>query len=321
MMVKSTIMQPVDLSVDLGNSMLKGATISASGTVVTTKIANRIQVENPTDKEKYKYITVGNQGVYIGVGKLNNNYAKHTRENLLEQVLWVADSLYPKQDRLSINLKLGLPFDLYDIDKYVEELKSNFETNTWINYSVNGEEKQIYINGIEVFVEGYSAFISLINKLGVKQKVLLLDVGGETTDVCDFTFNFEENEYEVGKAHTVKKGVIGLVNEITKAINEAIGADIQSSTIDTLLRSNQKTVFYGAEDHVIADYVSVIDNTVKGMLSEITNEYGSIDNYYIIGVGGGFDVFNAIANQRIKASIELSSEERFYANVTGYLEQ
>ena len=320
MIIKSTTEQIMDLSVDLGTSMVKGATRKGAD-IITAKIPNRTQVNNPANKSQCRYVEVqGEQGIYIGIGKLNNNVAKHSRENLLEQVIAMANEFYGDTKRLMINLKLGLPFKLYDNDKFVNELKSKFKTNTWIDYKFNDEtDKSLYINKIEVHIEGYSAFESIIDKVGIQQRILLLDVGGETTDLASFTYNYETNEYDTDDVFTVEKGVISLVGEITKAINDSIGGDIESGHIDNLLRAGQTTVFYAGADHRIVDYIGAIDKSVKDMVNEITNQFGSLDNYCIVGLGGGFDVFNTIANQYIKANIELNSDSRFYANAIGYL--
>lgn len=319
MIVKSTIEKTIDISIDLGTSMVKGATRKGAE-VLTAKIPNRTQTNNPANKAQCKYIEVkGAQGIYVGIGKLNNNIAKHSRENLLEQVIAMCNEFYSDVDDLAINLKLGLPFSIYDNDKFVEEFKSKFKTNEWIDYKFNEDDKSLYINKVEVYIEGYSAFESIVDQVGKQQRILVLDVGGETTDLASFTYNYETNEYDTDNVFTVNKGVISLVGEITKAINDDIGADIESSHIDNLLRTGQATVFYAGEHHRISDYVVAIDKSVKEMVNEITNEFGSLNNYYIVGLGGGFDVFNAIANQYIKANIELSSDDRFYANARGYL--
>lgn len=319
MIIKSTIEKAIDLSVDLGTSMVKGATRKGAE-ILTAKIPNRTQVNNPANKSQCKYVELeGQQGIYVGIGKLNNNVAKHSRENLLEQVIAMCNEFYSDEESLVVNLKLGLPFELYDNDKFVDEFKSKFKTDEWINYKLNGAEKSLYINKVEVHIEGYSAFESIVEQVGNQQRILLLDVGGETTDLASFTYNYETNEYDTDDVYTVQKGVISLVNEITKAINDDIGGDIDSGHIDNLLRTGQATVFYGGEHHRIADYVVAIDKSVKEMINEITNEFGSLNNYCIVGLGGGFDVFNAIANQYIKANIELNSDDRFYANAIGYL--
>lgn len=307
-----------DASVDLGNLMLKGAT-EFGGQVATVKLPNKYS-NQATLSDRVRCIEIDGEKLYIGVGKLNNNALKHTRENLLEQTLVMIAELYPNATNLKVNLKLGLPYQLYDDNNCVDELKAKFPIGKPISHKINGIDRITEISNVDVLVEGYSAFISMLEKLGMKQRVLIIDVGGETIDLCSFKYDYTENEYDYEKAYTINQGVINLTKEIATNINKTLGADVSGEYIDELLRVGQP-LFYGAKEHSIGDYVGTIETTVKTIINTIVNEYGKLDNYYIVGVGGGYEVFNAIANQQIKANIELSANDRFYANVLGYLEQ
>lgn len=320
-MFKSTNIQSVvNVAIDLGNRMLKGAT-EIEGKVSVVKLQNRTSIQG-TLTEKVRCIELEGKKIYVGVGKLNNNSLKHTRHNLLEQALVIINELYQNVENLKVNLILGLPYSLYDDESCINELKSKFPTHKKLLHKIDGIDKTVEFNSVSVAVEGYSAFINIMDKIDIKQRVLICDVGGETIDLCAFKYDFIENEYNYEKAYTIKTGVIALTDEIATNINKTIGgADIEGCTVDDLLRANQKYVFYRGTDYLLSDYIETIEQTVEGIILEITNEYGALDNYHVIGVGGGYDVFNAIANKHIKANIDLSAEDRFYANVVGYLEQ
>lgn len=312
----------VDIAVDLGNLMLKGAT-EFGGEIATVKLPNKYS-NQATLSDRVRSIETDGEKLYVGVGKLNNNTLKHTREHLLEQTLVVIGELYPNATNLKVNLKLGLPYDFYDDDNCINELKAKFPVGKAIKHKIGNKTEVVdrvtEITNVDILVEGYSAFISMLDKLGVKQKVLVIDVGGETIDLCAFKYDYTENEYDYEKAYTIKQGVINLTKEIATNINKSIGADVTGEYIDELLRVGQP-LFYANKEYSIGDYVDTIETTVKTIINTIVNEYGKLDNYYVVGVGGGYEVFNAIANQQIKANIELSANDRFYANVLGYLEQ
>ncbi|WP_165484066.1 hypothetical protein, partial [Clostridioides difficile] len=60
---------------------------------------------------------------------------------------------------------------------------------------------------------------------------------------------------------------------------------------------------------------------IDDMINKITNKFGQLDGYYVVGIGGGYKTFNKYANQFISKQLEVDDDSRFYANVIGYLEQ
>ena len=68
-------------------------------------------------------------------------------------------------------------------------------------------------------------------------------------------------------------------------------------------------------------YIEAMYPLINDILNKITNKFGQLDKYYIVGIGGGYKTFNKYANQFISKQLEVDEDARFYANVTGYLEQ
>ena len=58
--------------------------------------------------------------------------------------------------------------------------------------------------------------------------MLVIDVGGGTTDACPFSYNFDLEQFIPGMPITIESGKINLVSDITNKINNIDGADIST---------------------------------------------------------------------------------------------
>ena len=312
-------MKRVKVSIDLGNSMLKAVTY-VNGKAVKAKLPNRMQVSK-TISPKARKMEVGGKVLYLGVGDLNNNILKHTRQNLLEQVLVMVNELYPDENKLGVELATGLPPVQLFNDMYLKEFQDLFADKGVIKFSINGIDKEVEITSIEVYAEGYSGFVSIVDELKTKQDILSIDVGGGTTDLCNYQFDYEDNMYYPDVTDTIETGVIDFAEEIANKFNNAHGADIKAMQIDHILKNNLDVIEYEGKEYELANYMPTIENTVNNMINKITNKFGTLSKYAIVGIGGGYKTFERIAKEKISKSIELDSETQFYANALGYLEQ
>lgn len=312
-------MKIVKAGVDLGNSMLKGATF-IDGKLVLKKLPNKIQYSK-TINPKARIIVRDNETIYIGVGDLNNNVLKHTRRNLLDQVLVMIDELYPNDNELSVDLRLGLPPVQFFNDSYLKSFENLFPTNQTFEFSINGIAKKITFNSIETKVEGYSGFVSVADTIDTKQDLLSIDVGGGTTDLCSYKYDYEDKMYYPDIVDTVTKGVIDLSEEIANYFNDVNNADITKDNIDQVLKNNLDVIEYKNKEYKLEDYIGTIKATTDTMLNKITNKFGQLDRYVVIGVGGGYKVFNKMIKNEISNEIKIKDDKQFYANAIGYLAQ
>nr|UWF89290.1 MAG: StbA protein [Bacteriophage sp.] len=312
-------MKIVKTSLDLGNSMLKGATY-IDGKAIVCKLPNKIQF-NKTVNPKARVFEIDGNIMYVGVGKLNNNVLKHTRKYLLEQALVMIHELYPNDSELKVDLKLGLPPEQLFNDSYLKEYENLFPTSKVFNYSVGGTSKKVTINSVEVFAEGYSAFVNLVDEITSKQDIISIDVGGGTTDLCNYSWDYEDEMYYPDETYTIKKGIINFSEEIAKYFNNKESADIQKEFIDNLLKNDIEVIEYEGKEFKLSDYLVSLSPMIDDMMNDITNKFGKLDRYIVVGIGGGYKTFNRMMNNQIKKEIEIDSEKQFYANALGYLEQ
>lgn len=309
----------VKIAVDLGNSMINAATY-INNELKLAKLPNKIKFEK-TISPKARVLSINDQVMYVGVGDLNNNVLKHTRKNLLEQVLVMINELYPDEDNLGVELVTGLPPAQMFNDKYLEAFQNIFTNKGVMEFKINGRYKTVEITSVDVYAEGYSGFISLVDKINTTQNILSIDVGGSTTDLCNYSYDYEDDVFYPDVTDTIEKGIIDLEKAIVDKFNNDNGADIELEQIDVALRNDLRFIRYEGKDYILDQYIEAMYPLINDILNKITNKFGQLDKYYIVGIGGGYKTFNKYANQFISKQLEVDEDARFYANVTGYLEQ
>lgn len=312
-------MKIVKAGIDLGNSMLKGATF-VNGTLILKKLPNRIQFTK-TAYPKIRKMVMNGQTIYMGAGSLNNNVLKHTRKNLLEQSLVMIHELYPNDTNLRVDLRLGLPPTQFFNDAYLKAFQGLFVTNKEYDFDVNGSAMKVIFNSIEVLVEGYSGFVSIVESITSKQDILSIDVGGGTTDLCSYKYDYEDEMYYPYETDTIQNGVIEFAEEIAMYFNSRENADITSETIDQILRNNLKDIEYKDNKYNLENYMESIRPITDDMLNKTTNKFGSLDRYITIGIGGGYKTFGKMIESNIHNEIVIDEDKQFYANAIGFLLQ
>ncbi|CEK36485.1 putative ATPase,plasmid segregation protein ParM,PRTRC system protein D,Hydantoinase/oxoprolinase [[Clostridium] sordellii] len=312
-------MNIVKAGIDLGNSMLKGATF-IDGKLVLRKLPNKIQYSK-TINPKARIIIRDGKTIYLGVGELNNNVLKHTRKNLLDQVLVMINELYPDENELSVDLRLGLPPVQFFNDSYLKSFEKLFPTNQVFEFSINGIAKKIAFNSVSIKVEGYSGFVSVADTIDTKQDLLSIDVGGGTTDLCSYKYDYEDEMYYPDTVDTITKGVIDFSEEISIYFNDVNNADITKDNIDQILNNDLDIIEYKDAEYKLEDYINIIKPTTDNMINKITNKFGQLDRYAIVGVGGGYKTFYKMVKENISNEIKIEEDKQFYANAIGFLAQ
>ena len=309
-----------EIGLDLGNILNKGALIKDSGEVVLKKFPNKVTSEKTINPRAIKLEKDG-KVLYFGVGNLNNNSQKYNREYLEEQALVMINELLPSEEYVVVDLKVGLPPQQYLSDKALEEFKNKFTLNEEIECRINNEYKKIKINSVTVFMEGYSAFkaIEAQDLLGTsKKRILGIDVGGGTTDVCDYEFYYEDDCFYPNQPITISTGIVDITKAIATAINDKHTDTVTADQVEYAIKNNLELI---EDTYRIDDYKYAIEHLVNNMTNQIKDIYKiqSFELVQILGLGGGFDNFNKLTNNVINNNIVVSDELKTFGNAIGYL--
>ena len=84
---------------------------------------------------------------------------------------------------------------------------------------------------------------------------------------------------------------------------------------------NIQIIYYKGNKYNLENYLSSIEPIVNDTTNKITNKFGELDRYIVVGVGGGYKTYNRMIKDRIAAEIELDEYAQFFGNSEGYLEQ
>lgn len=308
----------VDSNVDLGNLHIKATGFNENDELIMDTIPNLVETRE-TLNHLAKMIELGGRKIFLGCGTKNNNVLKHKRDFLVEQVLAMTCTLYPEYDNLSVNLKLGLPPEQYSQKLYQEELLNKFEIGKNYNFKIDGKEKNVVISDIKICIEGYSAFVALAENIEYAGRdLLIIDVGGGTSDACSFTYNFDIEQFVPGTPVTAASGCIDMIEKIKNKMNSVHGGDIKENQIDAYIRKDKDELLHGNDIYRISEHIDAAKDTANLIYNKFVNVYGSLDSYLVVLVGGGYKLFDKMVGDKISNQLQLSEVDRFYANAIGF---
>ncbi|WP_455539536.1 hypothetical protein [Terrisporobacter sp.] len=312
-----------ELNLDLGNLELKAVGFDSNDNVILKTLHNKIlQGSEDTLSPDARYLNYNDRRIWVGEGTLNNNIAKYSREFLVEQMLVMSCEVY-NDDYLILDLKLGLPPSQYKEDTHRNELISKFELNKEYKFKIRKNnkwiDKTIKINNIDVKIEGYSAFISIADDINNNGRDLLIcDVGGNTTDAIKFSWSNKYQKFIPSTPFTISKGQVAMITDIQQKINSIHGADISFDKVDECILYNVEKILYGGYSYEINDYINAASDSADLIINQLTDKFGSLDNYELILLGGGHKLFNKLKSDKIKHQTNICDADRFYANALGY---
>lgn len=309
-----------EVAIDLGNIEVKGAIMTDNEEIILKRFANKVTSRKTANPRAIKLEKNG-EVLFFGVGDLNNKSKKYDRAYLEEQVLVMINELLPNEEYVVIDLKLGLPPQQYFSDVALDKFKSKFTLDKDIEFRVNSEYKKVKINSIKVYMEGYSAFKAIETQglLGKsKKRILGIDLGGGTLDVCDYEFDYEDNCFYPNEPMTIENGIVDMTKAIATAINDKNTDTVTAEQVEYAIRNNLDLI---EDTYKLDDYKKAINHITNDIITKIQDFYGiqSFDLVQVLGLGGGFNNFNKLTDNAIENDIVVSDELKKYGNAIGFL--
>lgn len=302
-----------EISNDLGNAVIKGA-IKDESVFKCEKIDNRVQVNRTGSYKEVRFQREGETEIILGVGDLQNNKLKHEREFLLEQSLVISSKLV-EEDKFKMNLRVALPPTEFFNDTYVKRYKEKFPVGVH-KFKIDGVDKEIEINNVSVYMEGYSAFLDIANNIKTTNNLLIFDLGGGTLDCIEVLYDKREKSFYPNKAESVRKGTIDLYGCIAADINKN-GHSVKIEWIEEAIDCKEDSI---NSRYKVSENLSSAKIELKSMLNELANKLEcSLGEYDIICIGGGSTIFNMLYDDKTNL-IELDLDT-LYCNAAGMLQQ
>ena len=323
--VNTNMAQPKPIAIDLGSKNLKMVG-NVNGELKFKKIKSLATTDSISDNY---VVSTPTRTLYFGTGKSLIQQDKTNREYIEETILLAAHQIYGSTgETLKIDLALGLPLDLYKSENKYESFNmklKNIQSNT-IAGSVNGEDMMVKINSIKICAEGYSAFMSLHEKMDATSPFMVVDVGFRTTDILSIDIE-DDGEMVIGNYDTINYGMFEVFDDIKKAFMNDTGSVIPADSIeDRILYSPMIKV--GFEMHDLRNWIKYGKETIKEVLKQMQLRFPDAPNRNIYLVGGGSHIANQIVEHMIEQN-ELNFgtlligtlDELIYSNVAGYYMQ
>lgn len=251
------------------------------------------------DRIENDILEIGNEKVFIGKGSFENDVFKFEKENYIKLIHY---SIAKHVSGNEVNLVVGLPAGQYNDHK--SRVKDVIMKNSNIEVYINDDFKRISIKDVLVVPEGYGIYkLCDKSKLVKGAKTLVIDIGGGTTDIAEFS---QQGKFEDGKSISV--GLLDMYRDVlTKLSNNGI------STLE-----EAKEYFDGDLTllSVTEDVKTEPRNKLfKKIINDLKGIYPQIKNYNLILCGGGAKVFKHEFKAQLPQTI---IEEDIKLNAKGY---
>lgn len=243
-------------------------------------------------------IEYDNQKFVIGEGEFETELNKSTKENFLP--LLYAGIILSSNDVFN-QVVCGLPINQYKKNR--ETLEKLVSENKMKTIKVNGVNKEIVLSDFKVYPEGIGAYYSL----GTSEDVIIVDIGGRTTDIA----------YICRKKHqlssTVAVGTLNIYKEIADKLNSDYSLNLNLQMVDRITeRGNLKI----DNKEIDLRFITAIlkKNFIK--IKEDLDFNFPARTERIVLVGGGAKLFSkAFMNRYENCDI---AEESLFANSIGF---
>jgi len=274
------------LGVDLGNDSVK----TSKGISFLSKVSKVGNILNNNIT-----LSTSNDIFFIEEGKFDTEYRKIKKEYIREMFL-VAVAL--SSGEINNQIVVGLPLSQYKADK--ETFKNLLLKDRMQRISVNGNDRKIIIEDLEIYPEGIGALV------GQEFDGIIVDIGGRTTDIA-----LLENG-KVKKPYSLPTGTLNLYSEFIKTINSKYSLDLKSEDANRIIKNGLK--IYG-EQKDINFGLDIFKAYVEGIVSELQVSY-SIKTLDIMLIGGGATLLYKAFKNRIP-NVQLINDAIF-ANANGF---
>ncbi len=283
------------LGIDLGNFSVK--------TSEKFSFISKIK-EGVSFNEKNNFILDGTN-YSIGDGEFSTDWNKSRKENLIPMLFYSI----AKCSTEDINqVVIGLPIQQYKAEK--EALKSYIEGNRVKEIVVDGIKRNILISDIEIAPEGAAAYYNLSvdikNKIG-KRHLLIIDVGGLTTDICLF------KDRSIMDVKTVPVGMLNIYQEIVDHINSKFVQNFKLEDGEDVLRDG---LFINGEYKDVSFIKPILIKNFNSIWKEVQLKFNTSTGYVLL-TGGGSNVLRQAFKNRLGNNL-LVSDNSLFDNALGF---
>lgn len=302
----------MELAIDLGASNVKIAAQTDAG--VFTSSFKSLATTNIFGLKNV--VTYNSHKIAFGAGNSLIEQDKTERKYLEETIILAASIAFNGLKAVEVDLGIGLPIHTYKSQKKAKfKLKLDSLVGTVLKGDVDGNPIAVSIKSIEIFPEGYSAFLEVAADVP-KLPTTFIDWGYKTTDVINLFI--DNGEWALQKVHTVPTGIYDVLSHMKEQLyNNDI--DLKPEQIDHYLRNTPIIpTKHGATN--LKNYLDKEKFIIDGIMSELKVVMPDIESTNIYLSGGGATIAKDLIGKDYNI-FTIPEEKAFYANALGYLLQ
>ena len=243
----------------------------------------------------------------IGEGDYDTNLNKLSKENLLP-MLCLAAGLSTKEE--FIRVVLGLPINQYRSNK--NKMLEIIEENKILNFKLNGLDRCICIEEASIFPEGVATYYSLDiekRKALVDQDLIILDIGGRTTDIALLKSGKKRS---VAKSTSLDVGMINIYNDMINEINSLYTLGLNIEDAEGILKNGLEV---DGEKQDTSFIKNIVKNNIEKVFKELNISYPVRTSPLIVTGGGGKSFFKSLKKRYPTAQLV---EDNLFSNAIGY---
>ncbi|WP_069649627.1 ParM/StbA family protein [Caloranaerobacter ferrireducens] len=256
------------IGVDNGYTYTK----NSKGVIFPSKVrtGESIDINNvlEVEIEGKRYIVGEKESNYtVDINKVDD---EKTKVCILTSIALSMDNDYEE-----VKVITGLPPGHYSKQKI--QLRKMLLNSGATKIIINGKKKHLKIVDADVFVQGAGPVFLQPNKYRYA-KVLVIDIGGLTVDVCYF-----EN-MKLVKYRTYEKGMLKLYSQMISEINTYLELSLDISDGERIL--NEGIKIYGKQQD-LRFLNPIIDGYIESFMTDIKLDFSIKTMDYILLIGGG----------------------------------
>lgn len=293
------------LGIDIGNYAVKTSTDD----IFESKITEVKNFGSDSDS-----IRIGNKTYFLGEGDEEINIVKYEKENFLPLLL---GAICRNTDDETVDLALGLPIKQFaGLRKDLIEKLQGKEYHVEFTKENETNKRDIIIRSVQVFPEGVTGYLHYakdIVDLIAGRDVVLVDVGGNTTDIALVQGNKATNPY------SVSIGTINIYDAIKKSLEideRFLGkVEIKREKIQDYI---DKGFYLNGEKQDIKKNIDASVGLFKQIYNELKLNY-PISTSAVVVMGGGAKLLGEAFKKNIPGIIVMSDvDKHVFANAKGY---
>lgn len=216
---------------------------------------------------------------------------------------------------IPIQLLVGLPPG--DYGKQIRKFREYFwRQGKTVHFSYKGKPYRIRYESVDVYMQGYSAYILVANQLQLQEqpKVLLIDIGGFTVDYLLVRYGVVDRT----RIDSLPEGIIMLYKRIMVGIRQRFNLYLEEADIDNILfkrKTPYSELVVRRTFEIAAEYIS----DLLGSFLEFGIDFRTTVTVF---VGGGTVLLKDIIDEvwkRYHSTYYVVDDPR--ANVKGFIKQ